>query len=326
MARIDEVRLMAKVAHMYHEQGLRQADIATRLSLSQATISRLLKRCLDEKIVRISVSVPPGIFADVEDALSRRFGLRDAIVVDCVTSDNDELIQRDIGAAAAYYVETTIQPNQVVGLSSWSMTLLTMVDAMHQVPRATNAHIVQVLGGIGIPAAEIYASRLLERFAGLVRGKATHLPAPAIVGSEDSMRVLLQDPFIQQALSTFDQIDLALVGIGDVEPSKLLAQSGNNFSPVELEELRARGAVGDILLHFFDAEGRLVENPLQNRVFAMPMEKLRNVERAVGIAGGRRKHAAILGALRGQWINVLITDRLTAEFLLAETDDAPSPL
>ncbi len=268
--------------------------------------------------MRISVNMPQGIYAEQEDLLIQRFGLRDAIVVDSTEAESDELIQRDLGAAAAYYVETTIRQNQVVGISSWSSTLLAMVDAMHPLSRGTDARVVQVLGGIGVPAAEIYASRLLERFARLVRGAAIHLPAPAIVGSRDAMQVLLLDPFIQQTMAMFDEIDLALVGIGDVEPSKLLAQSGNNFSPIELADLRNRGAVGDILLHFFDGEGRLVDNPLQDRVFAMGMEQLRNVERAVGIAGGRRKCAAVLGALRGGWINILITDHTTAEYLLTE--------
>ena len=48
----------------------------------------------------------------------------------------------------------------------------------------------------------------------------------------------------------------------------------------------------------------------------MTLAQLKDVDRAVGIAGGRRKHRAILGTLRGRWINVLITDRITAEWLL----------
>ena len=40
------------------------------------------------------------------------------------------------------------------------------------------------------------------------------------------------------------------------------------------------------------------------------------VKRAVGIAGGKRKLSAIRGALRGRLINVLITDRFTAQDLL----------
>lgn len=317
MARIDELRTMAKIARMYYEQEMRQSAIAKRLNLSQATISRYLKRAQAEGIVRISVNMPQGIYALLEEELVSTYGLHDAIVVDS-SSEYDEFVQRDIGSAAGHYVETTIGQNQIVGLSSWSETLLAMVDAMHQVSRPTNAQVIQILGGIGNPAVEVYATRLLERFAQLVRGTATHLPAPGILGSADSLQVFLDDPYVGDVMSMFDEVDLALVGIGDVEPSKLLAQSGNKFSSEELETLKAQGAVGDILLHFFDAEGRPVDTPLHNRVASMHLEQLKVVDRAIGIAGGRRKYAAILGALRGGWINVLITDRFTAERLVLE--------
>jgi DNA-binding transcriptional regulator LsrR (DeoR family) len=133
------------------------------------------------------------------------------------------------------------------------------------------------------------------------------------------MQVILEDPYVKQVMSLFDQVNLALVGIGDIEPSKLLAQSGNRFSPQELAMLRNSGAVGDILLQFFDTGGNVVDSPLLNRVAAMDLEQLRNVDRAIGLAGGSRKFAAIRGALRGRWINILITDRITTERLLVES-------
>ncbi|HDQ70774.1 MAG TPA: sugar-binding transcriptional regulator, partial [Chloroflexi bacterium] len=109
---------------------------------------------------------------------------------------------------------------------------------------------------------------------------------------------------------------LALVGIGTVEPSPLLASSGNIFSDEELATLRENGAVGDILYRFYDAEGNPVQTPLAERVTGMDHEQLRRVKRVVGIAGGARKFDAIRGALNGKLINVLITDRFTAERLV----------
>jgi hypothetical protein len=52
----------------------------------------------------------------------------------------------------------------------------------------------------------------------------------------------------------------------------------------------------------------------------MELEALKSARRVVGVAGGPRKEAAIRGALRGAWINVLITDRQTAERLLNHQD------
>jgi len=44
LPRRDELRLIAKVAGLYHQRGMRQAEIAAQMSLSQSTVSRLLKR------------------------------------------------------------------------------------------------------------------------------------------------------------------------------------------------------------------------------------------------------------------------------------------
>lgn len=316
MAQIDELRLMARVARMYYERDMRQSEIAKQLGLSQATISRLFKRAKEEGIVRISVNVPPGVYSDLEEALISAYDLRDAIVVDCMRED-EQIIQRELGAAAAYYVESTIKPNEVIGLSSWSGTLLALVDAMHPVPRKNDVQVVQILGGIGNPAAEIHAARLTERFAKLVNGKATFLPAPGVVGSEAALQVLREDPYVQEATTLFDQVSLALVGIGAVEPSDLLAKSGNIFSDDELNYLRSQGAVGDILLHFFDAAGQPTKTALDNRVMSMDLQQIRRADRAVAVAGSLRKQNAILGALLGKWINVLITDCFTAERLVA---------
>src|SRR4029078_5865640 len=126
-------------------------------------------------------------------------------------------------------------------------------------------------------------------------------------------RIYLDDPFIRPAISQFEQVTLALVGIGTVEPSKLLTSSGNIFNTEELDLLRQHGGVGDICLRYFDQDGVPVLTPLNDRVIGMRLEQLQKVARSVGIPVGRRKLHAIRGALVGRWINVLITDRRTAE-------------
>lgn len=316
MARRDELRLIAKVARLYYERGIRQAEIAAQLDLSQATVSRLLKRAEEERIVRITVSVPHGAFTELEEELQTRYGLKEAIVVESGT-DDDQLL-RDLGAAAAYYVETTLKSGETIGISSWSSTLVAMVDAMHPLPRSISTKVVQILGGVGNPNAENHATHLTRRLASLTRGEATFLPAPGITGSAESARIYLDDPYVRPTIEQFAQVSLALVGIGTVEPSTLLTSSGNIFNAEELDLLRQRGAVGDICLRFFDQAGAPVLTPLNDRVIGMRLEQLQQLPRSVGIAGGGRKLQAIRGALSGRWVNVLITDRWTASALVEE--------
>jgi DNA-binding transcriptional regulator LsrR (DeoR family) len=194
--------------------------------------------------------------------------------------------------------------------------LLVMLDNMRPQAQPSAESVVQILGGAGNPAAEGHATRLTSRLAQLVGGEARFLPAPGVVGSRHSAKALLDDPFVAAAMRWMEEITLAIVGIGALTPSKLLAASGNVFTEDELHELDELGAVGDICLRFFDADGAPVVTPLNDRVIAIELVDLARVERVVGIAGGRRKLAAIRGALRGRRINVLITDRSTADRLV----------
>jgi len=316
MGQIDEMRLMVRVARMYYEREMSQSAIAGQLGLSQATVSRLFQRAKDEGVIRITVSAPQGVYAELEERLIDRYKLRDAIVVDSIRDDDEKVVIRELGAAASYYLESVIKPNDVIGLSSWSSTLLALVDALHPIPRRADVRVLQILGGVGNPSAETHANRLTSRFADRVGGTAVFLPAPGIIGSEAARQVLLDDAYVRQVMSLFDRVTLALVGIGTVEPSSLLAASGNIFSAQEQHLLQSYKAVGDILLHFFDRDGKTVKTFLDKRVVSMSLEQLRCVDRAIGVAGGKRKVDAIRGALNGRWINVLITDQLTAERLI----------
>jgi DNA-binding transcriptional regulator LsrR (DeoR family) len=215
-----------------------------------------------------------------------------------------------------FYIETTLNQGEVVGISSWARPLLAMVRVMNPLSRPVDATVVQILGGIGNPATELHATNLTRRLAGHLRTETVFLPAPGVVASSEMRSIYLQDPFVKEAVGWFDRVSLALVGIGAVEPSRMLAGSGNIFSASELDLLRRQGAVGDICLHFFDAQGNPLLTSLDERVIGMDLLQLRQVKRSVGVAGGERKVAAILGALRNRWINVLITDHFTAERLI----------
>jgi len=280
-------------------------------------VSRLLSRSKEEGIIRISINMPNGVYTELEEALVMKFGLRDAIVVDSL-DDDEKLIQRDLGAAAAYYLESAIRPNEIIGISSWSATLLALVDALHPLPRKAGIKVVQILGGVGNPSVEAHATRLTSRLAQLVSGEVVYLPVPGVLATEEARNILLADNVSQNAIKLFDQVTTALVGIGALDPSPLLAESGNIFSSNDMDMLHRGKAVGDVLLHFYDITGKLVDTGMDKRVISMDLKQLTKVNRAIGVAGGSRKYAGILGALRGRWVNILITDRFTATQLEKE--------
>ncbi len=317
MSRQDELRLIAKVARMYYVQGIRQQGITERLQIHQSTVSRLLKKAREANLVRISVASPTGVHAELEDQLCAKFNLKDAMVVDCPSEE--EPMVRDLGSAAAYFVETTVKAGATIGISSWSRSLFAMVEALHPGDYCSGGKVVQILGGVGSAAAQHQAIYLAQRLAGLIGASAVLLQAPALVGSVEARRILARDASVREASGFFDRLDLALVGIGSMEPSRLLANSGNVFSPEERAELTRQGAVGDICFRFYDENGVLIKSPLMQRVIGIEAASLKRAKRVVAVAGGKRKARAILAALRGRWIDVLITERRAAEQLLSES-------
>ncbi len=316
MGRINELRLIARVAQMYHIEGRRQAEIAETLRMSQATVSRMLKRAEQEDIVRTTVIPPPGTFADLELALRERYALNEAIVVDC-SEDRDGAIMARIGEAAAHFLEVTLQTDEVIGVSSWSQTILRMVDNIHPMKATKAKYLVQLLGGMGEPAAQTHATQLIARLAKLTGGEARLLLVQGITSSREAKLVMLSDPMVRGTMDLFGRLSLAIIGIGAVEPSELLSRSGNVFSRQELALLNEAGAVGEISFRFFDREGRLVDTPLNERVLGVTLDDLRKADRVIALAGGEAKTAAIAGALKLGLIDVLVTDKFTAARLTA---------
>ncbi|MGY5776144.1 sugar-binding transcriptional regulator [Rhizobium sp. LEGMi135b] len=315
MARLNELRLISRVAQMYHIEGKRQADIAQHLRLSQATVSRMLKRAEAEDIVRTSVIPPVGTYSELEGALREKYGLPEAIVVEC-TEDRDGAIMARIGEAAAHLLEVTLAPGEIIGVSSWSQTIFRMVENIHPQKSAQAKYVVQTLGGMGDPSVQTHATQLTTRLARLTGAEPKLLPVQGVTTSREAKLLMQADPFVRETMDLFGSITLAIVGIGAVEPSELLARSGNIFSSRELADLAEAGAVGDISLRFFNKDGKPVKTPLDERVIGFPLEDLERVDRVIALAGGTKKTAAIAGALRIGVIDTLITDKFSAERLI----------
>ena len=254
MSRMHELRMIARVAQMYHTDGYKQADIATHLRISQATVSRMLKKAVEEEIVRTTIVPPSGTFASLEASLRDSFKLSEVIVVEC-SEDRDGAIMSRIGEAAAHLLETTLAQDEIIGVSSWSETILKMVDNIHPIKTGKAKYIIQTLGGIGDPTVQTHATQLTSRLAKLTGAEAYLLSAPGVAQSREAKLVMMGDSYIRETMDLFRNITLAFVGIGSIEPSRMLAGSGNIFSSKELAKLSESGVVGDMSLRFFGADG-----------------------------------------------------------------------
>ena len=311
-----QLRLMVRIARMYHELGMRQTDIASELHVSQPRVSRLLKRAAREGVVRTVVSAPEGTYTGLEEELEQRYGLAECVVVDSGREEAE--IEAALASAGSTYLETTLTGGDVIGLSSWSATWLAAVQQLPAFRAPVAQKVIQLFGGVGNPRVQVKATRLIDLLARATGAETVFFPSPAVLGSAAAAEQLADDVPVRRVLDLFPTVTISLVGVGSLEPSALLRESGNMTTEADAEELSATGAVGDVCLRFFDAAGEPVVSGYDARVVGASADQLHAVPRRVAAAGGERKHAAIRGALLGAWVNVLITDIHTARVLLED--------
>ena len=235
-------------------------------------------------------------------------------MVDVPENASSQQIKQAIGSAAAHYLETRLRADELIGISSWSGTIRAMVDALHPFNAACKG-VIQLLGGVGANG-NVQATILTQNLAALLNCPSWLLPSQSIEHSVQDRQRLAANPDVAEVLEKFDQVDLAIVGIGDLEPSALLRNSGNYYDEEMLRTLAQRGAVGDICLHYFDAQGEPVLSAEEDPVIGMELAQVRNCAQVVALAGGKEKAHAIRGALRGGYVNVLIVDYPTARLLV----------
>lgn len=320
-------RAMTKVAHLYYRRGLVQTEIAQELGLSQAGVSRLLTAASEQGIARTVVIPPSGFHNDLEQAVEEAFGLREVHVVDTGADSGDDIVPA-LARALVPILQLAPIDGRTIGLTSWSRALQAAVNVLPDLPRANAGRIVELLGDVGRPSLQHRAALTTERFARATGGDPVFLRAPGVVSTPQMRAALLAgDPHARSALRAMDDLDLALVGVGEVRASDPLTAGENFFTDAQFASARAAGAVGEIGLRFLDAAGEPVAVELGELVLGMELAQLRRAKRRIAVAGGRRKHAAVLAAARGRWIDVLVTDEGAARHLVANGRgiDSPAP-
>lgn len=308
------LRLLSVTARLYHVHRLRQRDIALRLGISQARVSRLLRQCEDRGIVRTAVVLPDGLHADLEDEIERRFPVCEVHVVDVAPSED---VAGTLGRAAARYLHEAGLAVGVIGFTSWSTTLQEMAHAMPASSRVGSRCVVEMLGDLGSPTHQHAAARATQALARAMGAEAVFLRTPGVVATMEQRDAAWGDAHVARALSLLDRVDLAFVGVGPAEVHSVLEAGDRYFTPDQLADSRAAGAVSQLNQRFIDDRGGFVVTPLDDLVVGVGLEQLRHASRRVVVAGGPEKHRSVRAALVGGWVDLLITDPVTARAVAA---------
>ena len=311
---IQQMRLITRVARLHHMQGLRQAEIAETLEISQASVSRFLALAEEHGIVRTIVVPPEGLYPELEDGLLNAYGLQAVYVVDVTARESG--IEQIIGAAAAQCLAGEVHDGTLLGLTSWSTTLREMAKALQPQSPTGITRVVELLGDLGSPRLQHEAALATQQVARAFDAEAVYLRTPGVMPSAELRKVAMSDAHVQAALKLMDDVDVAFVGVGPADFHGPLEAGDNFFTAEQLAEVRAAGAVGQLHQRFINAAGEPVATELDERVVGITLPQLRKVRRKIAVAGGAAKHAALAAALTGKWIDVLVTDVNSANYLM----------
>jgi DNA-binding transcriptional regulator LsrR (DeoR family) len=314
-ADIDQLRQMTKAARLHLIQGARQTEIAEKMGISQAGVSRLLRMAEEQGIIRSIVVPPEGLYPDLEEGLVEAYGLDAAYVVD--VDPAEEGIAQILGAAAARCLDDVFEGGPVLGFTSWSTTLREMARYIEPRARSGITSVVETLGDLGSPMLQHEADVATLQMAQAFRAEAVFLRAPGVMSSPTLRDGALADAHVRKALNLLNEVDIVFVGLGPADFHGPLEESDNFFTAEQLAEVRKAGAVGQLHQRFIDKHGKPVRTPLDDLVIGISLDQLRDAGRRIAVAGGKAKHEALAAALAGEWIDVLVTDAGSANMLLS---------
>jgi DNA-binding transcriptional regulator LsrR (DeoR family) len=301
---LKQAEFLYQVARLYYEEELTQEQIARQIGLSRQKIQRLLDSAKKEGIVQIQVISPVSSHRETEKKLEKHFKLTKAIVV----SSNikaESITRKNIGRAAAAYLEDTLRDNDILGIG-WGRTVyetLNYFKATQKISITT----VPLIGGIGQMAADFQVNELTRKFAEKAGGIFIPFHAPALVDNEKIVSTLFSDKSVGQVARLWEKANIAIIGIGG-PLSKFSHVPASYYSDEDTALLTKKGAVGDILSHFLTKDGKLCSPSLSKKIVGISLEQLKKIRQVIAVAGSLRKKAAILAALKRRDIDVLVTD------------------
>lgn len=308
----EQAELLAQVAHLYFEKGDDQSAIARRLRVSRSSVSRLLSLARKSGIVEIRIHYPLNPDHELEKIFCERFGLKQALILK-TTATNSTEIRAQVARQAARYLETHLAPNTTVAISR-GRTLHAMVEQFTAVPRR-NINVVQLVGTLQVNRSAEDDANLARALAQKIGGEYYNLTAPLFVENIETRRALLSEPSIARVLDLARHAKLAVVGIGSLDRQSSAIVRQKLLATHQVEKLRQGHAVGEICSQYFNIHGNIVSTDLSERTMALELGALKEMD-VLGVATGAHKAKAILGALRGGYVGVMITDEQTAKLVL----------
>jgi DNA-binding transcriptional regulator LsrR (DeoR family) len=314
LLRDDETSMATRAAWLHYAGGLTQSEVAKRLGLTSLKAHRLITKANQEGLVKVYIDGEVSECVALEDELSSRYGLDYCEVVP--DFDGEDLPLKALGIAGAQFLKREIERGEdtLIGVGH-GRTLAACVEYLPRIS-AERIRFVSLLGGL-TRKFSANPHDVIHRLAERTGAEAYVMPVPMFANTVEDRTVLLGQKGISDVFDLGKAADLLIAGIGTAEREASLVATGM-IEKGEMEEIRRKGGVGELLGHFFDDAGKAVETTLSNRALALAREDISN-RRIVAVAGGKVKVRAIKSVLEGRYLKGLVTDERTARSLVEQT-------
>ena len=305
-----------KVCLLYYEENRTQPEISKIMGISRFKVGRLLNQAKKEGVISIRIHDPLGNIGELEIELARKFGLKEAVV-----AGNGEILGKSeseqIGMLGAQYLSRVIGEIKILSVA-WGATLRHLVENMEKI-KAEDLTVVTLSGSIGTIGGTD-TNMLTMMLSEKLTARSLLLQAPLVVRDQKTRQAFLKEKNIAETLRIAKSADMTLLGIGMANEKGSLYKAGL-LRGADYQGMRNHGAVGAICGRFYDINGKPCIADWDNRVIGPNLDELDQMKHKVAIAGGREKKDAIIGALKGHLMDVLITDEHTAQALLKLKQD-----
>ncbi|WP_058912404.1 sugar-binding transcriptional regulator [Entomohabitans teleogrylli] len=310
----DDIRLIVKIAQLYYEQDMTQAQIARELGIYRTTISRLLKRGREQGIVTIAINYDYNENLWLEQRLKLQFGLKEAVVAYSDSHDESQQLAA-MGKQGALLLDRLIEAGDIIGFS-WGRAVSALVEHLPQSNHGRPAICVPMIGGpSGKLESRYHVNTLTYSAAAKLKAESHMADFPGLLENSLIRNGIMQSRHYQTISSYWENLDIALVGIG----SPAIRDGANwhaFYGSEETDDLNSRQVAGDICSRFYTLNGDALSTKMTEKTLAIELHRLQQARYAIGVAFGAEKYSGILGALRGKYINCLVTNRQTAEMLV----------
>lgn len=305
LKKVRQLELLAEVASLYYEHNFTQDEIAEKFYISRSRVSRLLTMAKEKGIVTFSVHHTGERCYELEQMLKRKYSLKEVIILNSNTFTYTQVLQL-MGVFGAQYINKQMKRNQVIGIS-WGKSIAATIEALKPDP-ALNLEVVQIIGGTLVQKPVIDVAALTHKMIEKFNATGIYLNAPLYMDDAEACCNLKEQPAISFALNKARNADMIITGIGEVCQETFEYMWSGVENKQELTLLQQKGAVGFISAQAYNIKGEICYPEFNSKVIGLTLDELRKAKQVVAVSGGKRKGSSVLGAVRGGYVDVLVTD------------------